>query len=143
MSKRFVEFVEFKDELKGIRDEITDLKDNIDVIVDTVNANADNGESVEKRINELSQTVKKLESKTLELSSFSNRSTDNGVIIALLALFGFCGFCVLLNEIGKLEKQLNALKGKGQTQPAKDKPIEVNFRDDNITYTVEPTKKGE
>lgn len=133
MSKRFVEFDEFKKELKSLRSEIEDLSSHMDTTIDVVNANADNGERIEKRLNELQESVKKLSTKSQELS-YAVAQKDNGAVVALIGILSLAGFCILLAEINDLDRKLNAIKGKAKAQPVKDSPVEVNFREDG-TYT--------
>ena len=144
MSKRFVELDEFKRELKDLRTAISDLNadmdgmnTHLDTIVDVVNANADNGENVEKRLNELQETVKRLERRSQTLSVAVDQKNDPTGPALVVGFFGLVAVIFIAAELSRLNSEINALKKKRKekNQPVKnDDPVEVSFRDDG-TYT--------
>ena len=144
MAKRFVEVDEFWKELKNVKMDlngnIDELYERVEHIKDAVNMNADNGEELEKRVNELCKRVEGLQRASKGLRVDVDAKNSNGVVLAsLVGVFGFVGFVWLMNEIGKLENQLKKLtsvdKDKcAKAQPVNDIPVEVTFREDG-TYS--------
>jgi len=141
MAKRFVEVDEFWKELKDVKMDlngnIDELYERVENIKDAVNMNADNGEELEKRVNELCKRVEGLQRASKGLRVDVDAKNSNGVVLAgVLGFTGVLAFIWVMNEITKIERTLDkqsASKCKEESQPVKDIPVEVTFHEDG-TY---------
>ena len=143
MAKRFVEVDEFWKELKDVKMDlngnIDELYERVENIKDAVNMNADNGEELEKRVNELCKCVEGLQRASKGLRVDVDAKNSNGVVLAsLVGIAGFLGFVWLMNEISKLENQLKQMRSiDKEAKPVQDGEVKVTFREDG-TYSGLP-----
>ena len=154
MSKQFVTFDRFNAEVKSLRNDLDDLIiahndiihdkwGELDQIKEVVNANADNGEEVEARLNELTKRVDKLSRHMQAMQNDLNMKNSDGVGTAIcVGALSLIGFCWLASEISRLSKEIEKLEAKRNSEGCKCVPNpEVTFRvqsdteDPNITYT--------
>lgn len=124
MAKRFVEFDEFKKELKSLRSDIEHLDkavievaDNLDTTIDVVNTNGTGCEELEKRLNELTQRFDKLSRRCQVMQTEVNAKNTDGLGVALVVgAIGFVLFVVVMNKIDELEKKIKALKSNQEAR---------------------------
>lgn len=140
MSKRFVDFDEFKKELKDLRSAISDLggeldglSSHVDTTVDVVNANADNGEKLEKRLNELQDYVKRIDRRAQTLSLAVDQKNDTSGPALAVGLLAAIVFVFVFAEIGRLNDRIDILMGKvkkaDKVQPVGKTTAEATFCD--------------
>lgn len=152
---RFVEFDEFKKELSSIRRSIDDLYEATDGLKVwsedahmCINQNADNGEALEKRVQELANRIDKLSRRVqITQNSIEQKNSGTGAFVVIGAVAGIVAFLYLLGEINDLAKQIDILENKKRkkgARPVEDKLVEVPFPDDNNSGTSsEGTAKKE
>lgn len=135
MSKRFVEYDEFRNELKDLKkgvekwinesdDYYVKLSDRVDETVKTINQNADAGVELSKRLDSLSERVRALQKASSGLRVDVDAKNSNGVWAACIVGFlGFCGFLYLTGQIDKLQKQLDTARRRNSTVTVTEKPF--------------------
>lgn len=141
MSK-FVEYDEFRKELKSIKNAIAALTDHagdasaelaerIEKTVDAVNQNADAGAELSRRLDDLQKRVERISRQLQDVRVDVNTKNDSGTVVAfLVGAVGVVAFLALLSEIDILKKKLDSL-GCQNKKGQKEVTPEKTFRSDN------------
>lgn len=145
MSKQFVLYDNFKEEVKKIHRDITDMGSELDdmyqkfdVVKEAVNTNADGCQELESRVDELTKRLDKMNrSMQIMRQDVNAKNTDGSMIGLTVGIIGVFAFIWTASEISRLAKEIDAIEAqvkKGAQRVVTEKPApEVSFHEDG-TY---------